>query len=274
MSALDRLDWAAGLAFRAFGSRIGVRVDDARLLEKIADRLPPQCRPSRSLLVNQLFSVIGGGPLEGTRGRRYGLLYSGNVLQLKTLDQGELVDAFESLVNSELAANAARWLFLHSAVVGWRGRAILLPGDSESGKSRLAEALVRAGATYYSDDLAPIDSRGRVHPFTKPLSRRMESGGAERLSAASLGSAPAAGALPIGLVVFTRFQPGARWSPRVLTPGEAVLSLVPHTSRMRTAPALALRRLAKVAEQVPAITTLRDEADAAAADILALEIAS
>jgi hypothetical protein len=28
--------------------------------------------------------------------------------------------------------------------------------------------LVRAGATYYSDEFAVLDSRGRVHPFPRP----------------------------------------------------------------------------------------------------------
>jgi hypothetical protein len=86
-------------------------------------------------------------------------------------DDSRLLDAFESLVRMEVSANARRWVFLHAAAVGWRGRAIILPAVSRGGKSRLVEALVRAGATYYSDEFAPIDSRGRVHPSSAPISR-------------------------------------------------------------------------------------------------------
>ena len=35
-------------------------------------------------------------------------------------------------------------------------------------------ALVRAGAEYYSDEFAPLDAGGLVHPFAKPLSIRNE----------------------------------------------------------------------------------------------------
>src|ERR671929_229610 len=62
----------------------------------------------------------------------------------------------------------------HAGVVGWQGRAILIPGRSFSGKSTLVAALVRAGATYYSDEFAVLDERGRVHPFPKKLSMRLE----------------------------------------------------------------------------------------------------
>ena len=61
---------------------------------------------------------------------------------------------------------------MHAGVVGWNGRALLLPGRTLSGKTTLVAELLRAGATYYSDELAVLDARGRVHPFPKPLAIR------------------------------------------------------------------------------------------------------
>ena len=43
-------------------------------------------------------------------------------------------------------------------IVTWgRGRAIVIPGRTFSGKSTLVAELVRAGATYYSDEYAVED---------------------------------------------------------------------------------------------------------------------
>lgn len=53
-------------------------------------------------------------------------------------------------------------LCLHGAVLSRSGRTIVVMGDSGSGKSSLAAAMVRAGAMFYSDDVAAINySEGR-----------------------------------------------------------------------------------------------------------------
>ena len=38
------------------------------------------------------------------------------------------------------------------------------------------KALLRAGATYYSDEYALLDESGRVHPFARKLSLRQPDG--------------------------------------------------------------------------------------------------
>ncbi len=53
-------------------------------------------------------------------------------------------------------------LCLHGTVLGRSGHTIVVMGDSGSGKSSLAAAMVRAGATFYSDDVAAINhTRGK-----------------------------------------------------------------------------------------------------------------
>ena len=68
-----------------------------------------------------------------------------------------------------VAEYAPEFVFVHAGVVAWQGRALLLPGVSHAGKSTLVAELVRAGATYYSDEFALLDSHGRVHPFARDL---------------------------------------------------------------------------------------------------------
>ena len=41
MDKIDRLGWAAGIAFRIHGLTLGIRVNDASLVERVATTLPP-----------------------------------------------------------------------------------------------------------------------------------------------------------------------------------------------------------------------------------------
>ena len=68
------------------------------------------------------------------------------------------------------------FVFLHAGVIGWRDRAFVFPGPSFAGKSTLIAELVRAGATYYSDEYAVVDEDGRVHPYARALQMRQSGG--------------------------------------------------------------------------------------------------
>jgi hypothetical protein len=60
MEKIDRLGWADGLSFAAHGARIGIRVNDPTVLERIPQHLPPGWKPSSSPIVNALYSVVVG----------------------------------------------------------------------------------------------------------------------------------------------------------------------------------------------------------------------
>ena len=53
-----------------------------------------------------------------------------------------------------------------------RGEVVVLLGRNGAGKSTLVAALVAAGARYYSDEFAPLDATGRVHPYRCDLNIR------------------------------------------------------------------------------------------------------
>src|SRR6266700_1389758 len=154
MAKLDRLGWADGLCFTSYGLRIGIRVNEPEVLARLPDHLPPGWKSARSPIVDRL--------------------YAGAARLARTKALEELFEPLESDLQMFVAEWARRRVFVHAGVVGWRGQAIVIPGMSFSGKSTLVAALVRAGATYYSDEYAVFDARGRVHPYARKLSLRME----------------------------------------------------------------------------------------------------
>jgi len=160
-----------------------------------------------------------------------------------------------------VAEAARRRVFVHAGVVGWRGRAIVIPAVSYSGKTTLVTALLQAGATYYSDEYAVFDSQGRVHPYPRLLSVREEgSRRPRRYSPEDWGARPGVKPLPVGLIAVTQYSPGARWRPRALSPGEAALALLANTVPARSRPAAALAALRHVACQATALQGKRGDA--------------
>jgi len=255
------------LAFVAYGVRIGVRVTDAAVLDRLTSRFPPGWRPLRSPIVDLLFSLVVGG--EGPRPgvRRFHVAYSGPARIARTPRFETAVDALEASIHTHVGLRARHRTFVHAGVVGWRGRAIVISGTPFSGKSRLVATLVRAGARYYSDEFAVLDALGRVHPYATALMVRGP-GGQPRHPIESLGGRIGRRPLPVGLVLATRYVPGRRWRPRSLTRGQAVLELLNGTLRGRRAPDAILDVLSRAVERASAVKGARGEADDMAREIL------
>src|SRR6266851_8913285 len=169
MAKIDRLGWAEGLSFISYGVRVGVRVNDPSILNDVIARLPPGSKPASLQVVDHLYSVIGGSANPNAKVRRLNLAYWNLLRIARSRKFDEVLEAFESHVQLTVAEHAPRRVFVHAGVVGWNGRAIVIPGLSHSGKTTLVHQLVRAGATYYSDEYAVLDARGRVHPYARPL---------------------------------------------------------------------------------------------------------
>jgi hypothetical protein len=261
MEKIDRLGWAAGIAIVCYGVRVGVRVSDPALMDEVLRRLPPGWKPAKSPVVEKLFSIrVGGEKRPGSRG--FHLLYAESTRAARSLDLNEVLDVFESGLQLYVAAMARGRVFVHAGVVEWKGQAILVPGSTFAGKSTLIAALVRAGATYYSDEYAVLDGQGRVHPFPKPLNLRPENGEPGlKCSAEELGGKTGRKPIPAGLVVMTEYRPGSRWRPRVLSPGQATLALLSHTVPARRDPERALAALKEVAATAVTVKSPRGDAD-------------
>ena len=161
-----------------------------------------------------------------------------------------------------VAEFAVDHVFIHAGVVAWKGKAVLIPGDSMQGKTTLVSELIKRGAVYYSDEYAILDKQGRVHPFAKTLSVRNMAGDTRQIeySASALGAATAAESAEVGMVLISRYQPAATWQPEVLTPGQGVVELVRNTIPIRRDPQFALSVLKKSVEGAVSIKSVRSEA--------------
>ena len=240
------------------------------ILDRIEEVLPPHAKPARGPRVGRLYSLIVSGTKVGSNIRRFNILYTNQVRGLRTKDTDQVLEVLERDLQLYVAEQARRRVFVHAGVVGWRGRAIVIPGRTMSGKSTLVKALVEAGATYYSDEFAVLDERGRVHPYLKPLSMRENGGGPPKeILPEALGGTCGVKPLPVGLVVVTSYREGARWRPRQLLPGRAVLALLGHTLSARSKPERALTTLHEVVGDALVLKGARGEAGKVAEILLA-----
>jgi hypothetical protein len=257
------------MAVSAYGVRVGIRVNDPRYLGEMVRRLPVGWRPLASPVVVNIYSLLVGGGAARAGVRRYNLLYAGATRAARSHDLDLVLGEFARDVQLYVAILARRRVFVHAGVVAWNGRAILMPGRSFSGKSTLTAELVRAGATYYSDEYAVLDAQGRVHPYPRPLALRAAGANEQQdVRAEELGGQVGARPLPVGLVVVSSYREGARWRPRRLSAGQGALEVLANTVPARFRPA---ESLASVQRAVAGATILkggRGEAREAAASIL------
>jgi len=270
MAKIDRLGWADGMSFISYGVRVGVRVNDPSILKDVIARLPPGSKPATLRVVDQLYSVIGGSANPNAKVRRLNLAYW-NLLRIgRSRNFDEVLEALESHVQLTVAEYAPRRIFVHAGVVGWKDWAILMPGLSQSGKTTLVDQLIRAGATYYSDEYAVLDGRGRVHPYPRPLGMRSANGSeAKKVQAEEIGAVVGSKPLRVGLVVSTSYKDGARWRPRQVTRGQGVLELMSNTVSARSQPALALTVLPAALASARILKGVRGEAGEIVESILA-----
>jgi hypothetical protein len=262
MDNIDRLVWAEGISILTYGVRVGVRVNKPGILEKVIPFFPPGWKPTSSRIVDRMYSIIAGGEAAKRNLRFFNLVYANANRIARTPELAQAIDAFESDLQLYVAEIAPRRVFVHAGVVGWRGQAIVIPGRSFSGKSTLTAELVKAGMTYYSDEYAVLDAKGRVHHYARPLSIR-ENGHLEKpkkYKVEVFGGRPGAKPLPVGLVVVSKYKPGARWRPRQLSAGEGALALLANTVSARREPQTTLATLQKVVSRAPVLKGQRGEA--------------
>jgi len=250
MKKVDRLGWAVGFSLKSYGVRIGIRSNQQAALERVCSHLPHQWKSVSLPIVDRMYSILVGGAGPRANLRRFNLLYGDHVQLVRSITLEDVFDKFASDLRLFVAEFAKHRVFVHAGVVGWKGKAIVIPGRSYSGKSTLVAELVRAGATYYSDEYAVFDARGRVHPFAKPIELRAEGELQQsKIEAIDLGGYSGTRPLNVGLVLMTQFKDGAHWRPRKLTAGKAVLELLFNTVSARRNPERAMSTLQRVTAQ-------------------------
>jgi hypothetical protein len=260
------------LAFEAFGLKIGVTADNPAVIERLQGLAPAGSQACNIEDVECRFSITT------TDLGRYNIRFDvreGKVLTPRDpsawvagdADVDLAIDSLDVHVQSYIALHAPDHIFIRAGVVAYRGHVILVLGGRVSGRSTLARELVRTGATGYSEDYAPLDREGLVHPYFRPAVPGIRPGAEpDRISGA--GSEPL-DPLPIGGVVVTTYMPGSEWEPRYLTRGEAVLMLVEHAEPGSERGAETFEVITHaVGDDVVAIQSDRGEAEAVAPLVL------
>ncbi len=174
----------------------------------------------------------------------------------------------ESRLHHYVAASTEVAVFVHAGVVAWRGRAIVIPGSSHSGKSTLVAALVSRGASYYSDEYAVIDLQGQVHAFPRQLRLRPDILRQQIVSLPALRYAGPLHPLALGWVLDIRYNPLGTGRPSALTPGQTLLALLGNTVAVRRQSELTVRTLKAAIRQASGWQAERADAATAARDIL------
>jgi hypothetical protein len=176
-------------------------------------------------LASQPGESDAGEEREGCPGSAYSLAFRGGEKTFAE-DAGALLFCFEKDVTTRIQLARSDLLFVHAAVLGHEGRAILLAGDPGAGKSTLAFALLERGLRYLSDELAPIAlATLAVHPYPRALwlkrappephalpSAAFESTRGIHVPCRSLGATPAEAPLPLAALFL--LEPGVASRPR------------------------------------------------------------
>jgi len=171
-----------------------------------------------------------------------------------------------------VAEHAEGMVFVHAGAVAWKGRAIVVPGLTLAGKSTLVSALVRAGATYYSDEYTVLGPDGLVRPYARMLSIRPTTGGAgRRTPVTELGGRAGTQPVPLALVAHLRFDAAAGWAVEELSRGRTALALIENTVPAQTRPVEVMDHLQAATEGgVLGLSGTRGEAVEAAKRLLSV----
>ncbi len=173
-----------------------------------------------------------------------------------------------------IALHAHDHVFVHAGVVGVEDRAIVLPGRSFAGKTTLVAALVEAGAEYWSDEYAVLDADGLVHPYPKPLSVRIDdTRETDEHPVESLGGRAGDRPLPVAVIAFTSYRPGAAWTLSARTAGEGTVKLLEHAIAARSRPEQVLAAVRRAATNAMVLEGERGDAGQAASALLSQQAA-
>jgi hypothetical protein len=249
------------------GRRIGVRTNLPGVAKDLAAHLPVGWRALATACVDRWYGLYrraagadGGCPVH--------VLEVGGDELVQSEELSEVWQRFEYEVELDVAEHSPDYVFLHAGAVAWRGRAIVIPGRSYSGKSTLVAALCQAGAEYYSDEYALLDPQGRVHAYPRALRLRQAVPDVSVPAEAEFNSPRGRAQLPVGLVVITHHQPGAEWQPTRVPPGQAMLELLGHALPVQRQPGVVLAVVGKALADARAVRGPRGEAKETAERLL------
>jgi hypothetical protein len=250
------------VAVEAFGVTVAVSADPQHFAA-VRNFLPPRARPVRHPLERGRFALV-----KDTDDALLQVLCDEQPIT-GPVDLRLALGILDAELRMYIALHAPDHVFVHAGVVGVGERAIVLPGRSFAGKTTLVAALVQAGAEYWSDEYAVLDSDGLVHPYPKPLSMRIDATRVtEERPVESLGGRAGERALPVAVIAFTSYRPGVDWGPRSCTAGEGAVKLLEHSVAARSRPEQVLAAVRRAATDAVVLEGDRGDAAEAASALL------
>jgi hypothetical protein len=250
------------IAFESYGVRVSVEAVSQKQLDIVRGILPPGWQPCDPEDSTEHFS-IEDDPLG-----RWLLLRDGRRVMKAGIEFPHLLLYLDAQIRAYIAARSPDLIFVHAGVVSIGERLLVAPGRSFAGKTTLVAALVREGAHYYSDEYAPIDADGLVHPYPRPLSLRHNDFSREPIPVQELGGVAGEQPRRITDIVVTTYKPKAEWKPRELTAGESALALLSNTVPAQTRPEQTMRHLRQAVEGARAVEGPRPDSAAFAKMLL------
>ena len=261
------------LTVKLAGLCFGVLVEDAQLTERLKVLLSSVLLASPEPLAHQL--VLTGNAIQWQLGVNE---------QFESTGQG-LENALTLVLHTliDLACQAEeRLLVIHGA--GLRladGRGLLLVAPGGSGKTTLATALNAQGYALLSDDVVPVNLAGELLGLGTPIC--LKSGSWSVLAALRpdiastqtlerfdqtvrylppLGDGLAC-PIPLGLLLFPRYQPGSVPQCQALSPEEALQHIIEAEAVIRNLTQAKLDALASWVSSVPAYALCYPDLDSA-----------
>lgn len=243
--------------FSSYGVKIGLTASNSKILCEMSEAvnyLP--LNPSEIDFEKTEFNFS----LDFSDGK-YLLQKNGEELSLSA-DKVHTYKFLQSEIKITIAEYAVSKVFLHAGAVSINRKGIIFPARSFQGKSTLTAELVKAGAVYYSDDFAVLDENARLNSFPKPLSMRGIINDFDQTDfpvehfGGRIGHEP----VEVKLVVITEYEKGFGWSPETLSPGNAIMDMLPHIASTRFNPEFTLKVLHKLTNRAIIAKSKRGEA--------------
>ncbi len=261
LEKLNRQKWEAQLNFEAYGTRIGVRsntIDTITHLEKILPNiLPTGWNKIMESSADFVFSII-----VKKRKSKKNVFYKNGELIMENFSPKYIWDAVDSHIRMTVGEYSKNYIFIHAGVVGWEGKAIVIPGSSFSGKTTLTAEFVKRGALYYSDDFTVLDKKGFVHPFPRKLSLRGIIDDYRQLDFAveELGGTRGVEPIPVGIMLLTKYKKKAKPKLKQVSRGEGMMAGLENSLSIRQNPPQVLSVLNKTLEKARIYKSPRNEA--------------
>jgi hypothetical protein len=160
---------------------------------------------------------------------------------------------------------------IHAGAVVYRGKAIVMPGPSGSGKSRLVQELLRQGAEYCSDEYAILDAHGCVHPYPRALMIRRGSEEQHPVLASDLHAKVCGRPSPVSLFLFLRYEASSEGlAVQPLDRSESLIRLLQNTPHVLADKQDVFDPIKAAVSRAASYMGARGEVSRAAAEILQL----